>query len=404
VSARTRGLAALWLVLAAACQVPEASFTACDVRASTCHEQLARTVDAIRGRTWDPWWPGPDVAVITPEDHRRIAERVARDLRRAAASGLWTGALQQVGLLGLSVDVTSADQAWFETAGANYWAQAKLVTLVDRGQTLSGPAASALLAHELVHAAQDRELNFVGFSPLTTDQEMVRMALTEGEAVLYGKLAELQMRGDDVAAFDWTAYFGEWIESLRQDTEDSISAHAHIRLSFPYPVGGAAMSRAWLALGATGVNRYFQRPPRSFLHLMLAAEGAPAPEEGVPGDCSRPYAVRAGGAAGVDTLGAALFYGHLANTFRGNEPGAWAAARTWRGDRLWLFLDSNNRSVPFWRIHAPGIRDTPLGAMLAAQTHPPLLEGDDVLFWTNVPDELVAELRGQLTCRWPISQ
>jgi hypothetical protein len=398
---RLLGCGAALLALAAGCQSPEPpSITACDTRQSACQQQLARAVEQLRGRLWDPWWPRPEVVVITPEEQRRIAELIARDLRRAAASGIWSEALQQVGLLGVSLDVATADQAWFEAALANYWPAAKAVTVVDRGQPMGGVSASEVLAHELVHAFQDRELNFAGFSPLSTDQEMVRMALTEGEAVVYAKVAEQHMLGEDPAAFDWTGYFGDWMAALRAQTAEVRSAHSHIRLSFPYPVGGAFLAQSWQSLGVIGVDRHFLRPPRSFLELLLANEGAPAPQRSGPADCKEPRALSFAAVVSSDTLGAGLLYGHLVNVFA-EEADAWDATLTWRGDRMWLMFDVNGRPMTFWRVHAPGIGATALGPALAARTGPPVLEGDELVFWSGTPADALAEMRVRLTCRWP---
>jgi hypothetical protein len=398
---RLMGHGAVLLALAAGCQPLEPpNITACDSRQNACQQQLAQGVEQLRGRLWDPWWPRPEVVIITPDEQRQIAALIARDLRRAAASGIWSEALQQVGLLGVSLDVATADQAWFETALAAYWPAAKAVTVVDRGQALDDVRAAEVLSHELVHAFQDRELNFAGFSPLSTDQEMVRMALTEGEAVVYAKVAEQHMRGEDPAAFDWNGYFGDWMAALRAQTAEVRSAHSHIRLSFPYPVGGAFLAQAWQSQGVIGVDRHFLHPPRSFLELLLANEGAPAPAPSGPVDCTEPRVLSFGGVVSSDTLGAGLLYGHLVNVFE-QEVDAWAAALTWRGDRLWLMFDANRRPVTFWRVHAPGIGATALGPALAGRTDPPVLEGDELVFWSGTSSDALAEMRARLTCRWP---
>ena len=53
----------------------------------------------------------------------------------------------------------------------------------------------------------------------------------------------------------------------------------------------------------------------------------------------------------------------------------------------------------FWRIHLPGIRQSPLGPLLEARTEPPVLQGDDVLFWSDLPSAVLDLFRSQSTCR-----
>jgi hypothetical protein len=234
----------------------------------------------------------------------------------------------------------------------------------------------------------------------STDRELVRVTLIEGEAELYEQLAALRMQGTDPAAFDWSRHYGERLASVREQTLLFDSPHTLIRQALPYPVGGLLMGRAWQRGRSTAVNQLMLSPPSSFVDVMLALDGRP-PAPPPHRLCPRP-ALPADRFLLLDTdrLGAGLFYGYLARAF-GLESDAWQAALTWRNDQIWSYRDpTSGTPITFWRIRTAGLRETPLGGMLAARTEPPLLSGDDVLFWSGV-DAAAAEMLKQATgCAW----
>jgi hypothetical protein len=399
-SRRARGLL-LGTLLAAAvgCAPPARPLTPCDVRQSDCQQTAAAKVDELRGRLWDPGTRAPEVKVITPLELLQIAEALARQLNRAAASATWTPPLQSAGLVDPAVDVVTADQLLFADSLAVYWPAARRVTIVDRGDALDDVDATVTLVHELVHAAQDRELDLLRSPALTTDQELVRTALVEGEAVLHHTRAELSLRGTDAKTFDWSASFQAWFAGERALTTLVASPHAEIRLRWPYSVGGHWVAQAWLREGVTGVNRTFLDPPRDFLTMLLALDGRPQ-DDRRPVLCASGRAIPGATLVAADTLGAALLYAHLVRTLSPvDDDQAWQAALTWRGDRMWLLRDAQQTPIMFWRVHAPGMRATSIGATLAARTDPPLLDGDDLLLWSGGTPALIAGARQNLTCR-----
>jgi hypothetical protein len=375
--------------LAGCGQAPHTPFQPCDVQQSACQVRTFLALEERRGQLWDPWAVPPPVAVISREVLRRW-------LGSGGGDDVWDNSLRALDLLPPNLDATSADQLWrLENGLAFYWSERKLVTFVEGRVPPGELAAVSMLTHEYAHAAQDREFGIAAPGPLTTDLDLVRTSLIEGEAEFYGTLARLEMEATDPASFDWAANYRHWLSNVRSDILFVASAHTHLRLSMPYPAGGWLIASAWLSGRTAGVNRVFLDPPRSFLGLMRVAEGLSydvplAPRCTLPAD--RPgYIV-----ADVDTLGAGLFYAFLAR-LSGREADSWQAALTWRGDQIWVVQNATSRNMAtLWRVHAPGLRASPLGPILEAQPGPPVLEGDNLIFWSG--DEAAQQLRRTLVC------
>jgi hypothetical protein len=387
-------------LLAGCGPAPRPTFAPCPVQDQRCRVDTFLALEAERGQLWDPWTQPPRVVLITvPELQRRTA---LLDAVIQPAWFNWLDPLRSLGLLMPGVTVSDADQRWEAVnTSAMYWPPGKEVSIIDRAQPLDDAPSAATLAHEYTHAAQDREFGLrFGEGRITTDREMVRQSLVEGEAELYEQLARLRMAGADPDTFDWSEHFHGWLRSVREQTPLVDAPHTHVRRSLPHPAGGLLMAQAWQRGGPTAVNRILLAPPVTFVAIMLALDGRPAPAPPTR-LCSR-QSLPAGRVAFLDTdrLGAALFYAYLARTF-GGETDAWQAALTWRNDQIWSLLDATSGApITFWRIQTSGLRDTPLGTMLAARVDPPALIGDDVLFWSGI-DRPEAESLGLATACTP---
>jgi hypothetical protein len=383
----------LWTSLVLACaRAAPTPFEPCDVKEASCQVQTFLAVEERRGQLWDPWAAPPPVYVITRDDLRRILATGAQGFN------LWTLPLQELGLLAGNVDVARADDLWrLDNGLAFYWSRDKLVTLIGERLPPGDIGATATLAHEYVHAAQDREVG-IAFPPgLGTDLQIVRTSLIEGEAEFFGALARLEMEGSDPAAFDWNTHYRGWLTSERNDTIHVTSPHTHVRLALPYPLGGGFLARAWLRAGAAGINRAFLDPPRSTLELMLASEDQPGHVPRAAPCVLAPDRARFR-PIDVDTLGAALFYAFLVR-LTDREADSWQSALTWRGDQLWLAQNAVTGTLTtLWHIRAPGFAASPLGPLLSASAGPPLVEGDDVFFWSEDDPDLAQVIRHTLVC------
>jgi len=375
---------------------PPQAIDPCNIVEPACQRKVFVALEALRGQLWDPWLSPPRVEVLTPDQHAR---RVERELGGSVVSSGWNGSLQNLGVLARGVDVGDADRGWYiDKVLAVYWYQLGRVSIVDRGAPFDDVDATATLFHEYAHAAQDRDLNLGAAVAVTTDQEIVRTALIEGEAMVYDRLAAAAMTGIAPRDFDWDGYFRTWLVRERAGTATDPSAHVHVRRALPYPLGGSLMARAWLRGGRTGINHVFFAPPRGSLDLMLDIEDR-------AGVALRPSLPCAGGRhpegariVDRDSLGAAILYAFLARNF-GNDEEAWQAALTWRGDVLWLLSEDRTRAaITFWKVHAPDLRATVVGRRLEGRVVPPVLDGEHLLFWDAADPALVERMRAALAC------
>jgi hypothetical protein len=389
------------VLAAAGCgAAPRAPFAPCRIQERQCLIDTLLALEGERGQLWDPWTTPPAVSVISiVELDQRLQQLNARN-RASDAWGAWDTPLRTLGLLSPTMDILQSDNHWdIDNIAAVYWPQDQQVTIVDRGHPFDDLQAVSTVAHEFTHAAQDREfgLQFT-LETRTTDLELVRSTLVEGEASLYGLLAHLRMLGMPPESYDVAGYFHDWLADVRAQTLTADSPHTHARLAFPYPTGGLLMGRAWMQGRSPAVNRILLHAPDSFVSLMLALEGRPGPGPLAP---LCPVRVIPSGQFGVldtDRLGAGLLYAYLAR-LSGTDDDAWKAALTWRGDQLWSLEDrvSGNQAT-FWAVHTAGLRDTPLGAQLAASAGVPRLVGDDLLFWSNMDEVSALALHAATHC------
>jgi hypothetical protein len=377
------------LLAAAACSAPPPSLRRCDVRQRDCQLDVFKALHELRGQLWDPWTTAPRVLVLTPEQYRQLS---AIELGPPRSSGSeWTPDL----------DATQADHRWFnENTVAAYWSGRKLVTLVDnQSSTFDSAEEVSLLVHEYLHAAQDREF---GLRPwgrlLTTDEEMVRMALLEGEARLFQTLARLTLTNVEATAAAIGDQLQRELTSVRQQSQSAPALHPHVRRRLPYPIGGRFFTDAWKRGGSPGVNRVFVEPPASFAELMLASEGLPAPAARSPELCDPSFADGNTRWLDRDTLGAGLLYATLL-ALSGKEEESWEASLTWRKDFMWIYEHPVHGTVRLWRVHAPGLGGSRLGAFLSGRTTPPRLEGEDLLYWAPDLPDFAEALRNSQRCR-----
>jgi hypothetical protein len=385
----------LWLLAAGCGSSPHVPFAPCDTQSSECQTQVYRAVAERRGQPWDPWSKPPRVGLISLDGLRR---RLELDPAVFGRNGLWSQSLQQLDLLTTVLSVSGADELWqLDNLDAVYSPLGRAVTMVDRGRSTSDAAATAVLARVFVLAAQDREIGTLTTDLITTDQTMLRTALLEGEAELYGTMARVEMDGQDPAAYDWDGHFRPWVAEVRAQTLVAPSSHTLVRLALIRPLGGAWMARAWRRARDVGVDDAFLRQPPSFLALMQAQTGvAVAPR--TPGRCQLSLDRDAFRSLDRDELGAGVFYAYLSG-LSSLESEAWTSALTWQRDEIWIFADLvRAKQVFLWRVHAPGLAASPLGALLATRPGPPFLEGDDLYVFSPEDTDAIAAIRKGLAC------
>jgi hypothetical protein len=343
-------LGCAWLV---ACGEPE-PLTACNVAEQTCQEQVYYAVLRLRGDGWDPFRGLPPIRTISVQQYRAdlLGSRPAPDPGKPAPEPKpdpWSKALQ---LLGLVTPSTSAAQASVDSqvnnVAAFYSPSTGKVTVIDRGRERNDRADTILLAHELVHAFQDKELSGT-LASLDTDGGFASRALIEGEAVLYEHLAAEQIEDRSLGRAQWNQYYDGWLMALREGMPDQNSPYFAASW-FVYPLGGGLMTAAWLDGGNAAVRRLAGSHPRFSAGYMAAASGESAARYERSVRCRLGASVGGFDQVGADRFGAIQFYAFLARAGL-SEMAAWRSALDWRDDRLGVYFDrESERTLVIWRV------------------------------------------------------
>lgn len=333
----------------------ETPLQACNIAEPTCQESVYFGVLRLRGDGWDPLEGLPPIRTLTVEQYR--AELLAdqpdpadEDPDAEPAPDPWGTALR---LLGLVAPAQSAMQASVESqvdnVAAFYAPATRKVTVIDRGQARNDVADTILLAHELVHALQDRELP-AGIGRLDTDRGFATRAFIEGEAVLYERLAAQEIRARTFSPEDWDNYYGAWLSGLRQSMPEQRSPFFAAPW-FVYPLGGGALTDAWLEGGNAAVRRLSaEYPAYSVQYMSEASDMGRAAGVDLPLRCALPRAVGAFRGVGLDRFGAIQLYAFLTHAGL-DEAVAWRLALGWRNDNLGIYFDkAQEQTLVVWRV------------------------------------------------------
>jgi hypothetical protein len=345
--------AALGGALLVACAEP-APLEPCNIAEQACQEQVYYAVLRMRGDGWDPFRGLPPIRTISVEQYRDelLGSRPAPDPdapAREAKPDPWGKALQ---LLGLVTPSTSAAQASVDSQVSNvaafYAPSTGKVTVIDRGRDRNDRADTILLAHELVHAFQDKELSGA-LASLDTDGDFSSRALIEGEAVLYEHLAAEQIADRTSSRAQWSKYYGDWVMGLRSAMPEESSPYFAVSW-FVYPLGGGLMTTAWLDGGNAAVRELAGTHPRFSAGYMAAASGEPGAHYERASRCELGDSVGAFEQVGGDRFGAIQFYAFLARAGL-SEASAWQLALGWRDDRMAVYFDADSeQTLVIWRV------------------------------------------------------
>ncbi len=200
----------------------EHHFAICDITQRACQEDIYYRMLKLRGDGYDPYGSLPPMTVISEDTFRQQLEQEAATAAQNGPSPWdkalvllhFTSAASSPGDAGAGVDGgaggsdAGASSPTIEDQVAHVYAfydpKSKTVTIIDHPNQ-DGQAqdeAMITLAHELVHALQDRELNLDKEDFNTSDEYFAWDAIVEGDARFYelhvhqGSLpADFRMRG-----------------------------------------------------------------------------------------------------------------------------------------------------------------------------------------------------------------
>lgn len=266
---------------------------------------------------------------------------------RAEVRGLELIGLLDAGTIETPNDVLNAS---VEDLLAYYLVPTREVVIIDRGEPVDDLDANGVLAHEFVHALQDRRHDLGSFDAdleLDSDGYLARSSLIEGEATLYQYVMFFAYSGADVRAVNFGAFFAD-LTSFGMDRTLAAGSPAITADSiFPYTFGTRFAGQYWLAGGSPAVDALYATPPQSSWEVLggdVATEveafaQAPAPLDGYT-------------ALSDDVAGAWVSVAMLAGL-----PGASDVASElpelatrWRGDRLWIYDSPDAGVATLWAI------------------------------------------------------
>jgi len=365
------GLALFALTFCLACS--EHNFVTCDITQRACQEDIYYRMLKLRGDGYDPFGGLPPMTVISEDQFRQQLEQEAATTQshQTPLDKLWdkvmvllhftSAAPAQGGVDGGADGGTSGDAGTSTSAiddevthiYAFYDPQSKTVTVISHPNQ-TGAAAQAenmiTLAHELVHALQDRELNLKKTDFNTSDEYYAYDTIIEGDARFYEYLFTKdlcplipQCQSATSPAQELEDYWSHF---------DQLGSPLFAARALIYPLGSKYEDTAYQSGGNAAVRHAYAKAPARMVGFLVGSDGH-VPSVGTGSVCPAPVALAL--APTKDTMGADQFGALLVYTFlRGwkvSHDLAFATAQTWTGDFLRVQASSDYRtSAAAWRI------------------------------------------------------
>jgi hypothetical protein len=347
-----------------ACSKPELS--ACDITERACQEEIYFHLLSLRGDGYDPFGGLPPMTVISEQAFRKQLEDEAA---HAAAAGPnpWDNALA---LLHFTSSNGSAnpDGGAGSDAGSStiddevahilafYDPKTKTVTVISHpSQTGSDAKNEAMitLAHELVHALQDKELDLGRQDFHTSDEYYANDAIIEGDARFYEYLFTKDvytMLGRRLVVDVLALPEREW--TWDHENFDQLGSPLFAARALIYPLGAMYEANEYRSGGNAAIRHGYGKAPAHTVGLLVGTDGV-APRVGSGKVCQAPYVATlptTGNHTGADQFGALLFYTFLRGW--GVDHGtAFSTAQTWTGDFLRVQASTDYATTTAaWRI------------------------------------------------------
>jgi hypothetical protein len=250
----------------------------CDIRDASCQRQVARALLCLRGGE------AIDVPVHVVAADRYEREQLAMvEPSDADETRLFYRGLALLDLGSPQLDLAAATHLSLNNIAAFYDPDERAVTILDRGQPLDEVDYDGVLAHELVHAQQDREHGFAALFEHfgdTVDSDLALSAVTEGEAELYQGHFTANALGFAIGDVRWQHALESFRASSRRHAAASEDPLVELRPNFVYAFGASYVYDALAAAGRAGIAALYDEPPVS-TRQVVAGFGA-APPGGTP--------------------------------------------------------------------------------------------------------------------------
>jgi hypothetical protein len=360
------------------------SYETCDILTEPCQRELHGLVACLRGEAADGGPPPvrrldepSAIALVTqaaPGSTMTDAPRMmvdpdlAEQVFRAQVRALELLGMLEPGQIQSGNDVVEAS---FEAVTAFYLEATREIVIIDRGEPVDDLDANLVLAHELVHVAQDarHDLGSVGAGlVLDSDAVLATSSLIEGEAGLYQYLLGFAYRGVDLGWIDYPAFFRGL---ARAGTEATLTAGSPALTAdsiFPYTFGTRYAGALWLSGGSGALDDRYAAPPLTSWDVLALSE--PGAARSIQVFEQAPAALDGYDFVADDVAGAWVTAAVLPGLGATNQAtdALPAVASRWRGDRLWTYaVPGTAGSVAvLWAIEWADAESAALFASLAA--------------------------------------
>ncbi len=333
------------------------AYAPCDILQAACQARVFATVSCLRGM---PDAPPPEVRTITQGEYEaELSAPAAEDEgvtpeAEAAALADNRSVERTLELLGLAQagDLTPASYIeLFATTVPGYYSSAdQRVTVIEQSEARRDDPGgdTVLLAHEFVHALQDRDVGLLAlYEGVTTfDQSLAIQSVVEGEASMIESFFAAAMWGLE-GDLDFRSHFTSWVEEREEDFGDQ-SPLLVSRRYFPYSYGARYVYNVFSQGGMPLVRDLYRGMPESVLPMMLSVGSVVDLEVDALGALRAPAITGELEARVDDTLGPWVF-----SKFLRRALSAYAESQLssrWRGDRFFVYGDVAESVTGIWLI------------------------------------------------------
>ena len=234
---------------------------------------------------------------------------------------------------------------------AYYSPTEKNVTIIAHPQLIGTDAeqtAMESLAHEFVHALQDREMDLkASDSASSSDEYLAADTVVEGDARFYetiftGTLLKKFSTPNLVKAIDYELdyYF---------DHFDELGSPFFAAQMFMYPLGAKYFATQWATEGNPAVRRAYGRAPKNAVGFLLNPDGS-SPRNNVRTMACDAPAAKGMKPVGLDRFGALIFYSFLRG-WQVDHATAYDLAQGWTDDQVVVYQSTDKAAIGVaWRV------------------------------------------------------
>ncbi len=361
------------LLIATGCS--QRDLPVCDIAERACQEDIYYRLLSLRGDGYDPFGGLPPVSVIS-EDQFRDWLIAANQQGSQAGPSMWDRALALLHFTshgspdgGASGDAggSTLDDEVAHTY-AFYEPAKKAITIVahpDQASATDREDGMVILAHELVHAIQDRHIDVIKNDVQTSDEYLAYEAIIEGDARFYEYLFAREVSGFLNATLDQAL-------TLPQRELDNIytnfagtSTPLFLAQLLVYPLGAAYEANAYKSGGNAAIRHGYGKEPRHMVGFLgdgmghfpsvVAEDVCPYYTEAIPVSQT---------SAAADQFGALMFYAFLRG-WEVDHATAYATAQAWTGDYM-LVQSLGDTTAVAWHLQFSSAPPASLATVLSA--------------------------------------